>query len=149
MGSSGASAADVMAVASERDLATIVATLGEERHARAVARAIVAARRKAPIHTTRALAEIVERVVHARPGAIHPATRTFQALRMFVNEELLELAAALDAAEHVLKSGGRLWWSPSFARGSRGKDFPRRRSRSAGVSRHAPRPSSPRRHFAY
>ena len=73
-----------------------------------VARAIVAARSEAPIRTTRALAEIVERVVHARPGAIHPATRTFQALRIFVNEELDELAAALAAAERVLKPGGRL-----------------------------------------
>ena len=71
----------------------IIATLGEERHARAVARAIVAARRDAPIETTRALADIVAAKVHARPGTIHPATRTFQALRIFVNEELDELAS--------------------------------------------------------
>src|SRR5262249_19057352 len=99
MGGAGASAADVLAAASQRQLAAIIATLGEERHARAVARAIVAARRDAPIGTTRALAEVVERVVHARPGTIHPATRTFQALRIFVNDELAELAAALSAAE--------------------------------------------------
>ena len=68
----GPSAADVVAAASERDLAAIIAILGEERHARAVARAIVAARAEAPIRTTRALADIVARVVHARPGAIHP-----------------------------------------------------------------------------
>ena len=96
MGGSGPSAADVVAQASERDLAAIIATLGEERHARAVARAIVRARGEAPIHTTRALADIVGRVVHAQsPGRIHPATRTFQGLRIFVNEELEQLASKL------------------------------------------------------
>jgi 16S rRNA (cytosine1402-N4)-methyltransferase len=108
MGSEGPSAADVVAAASERDLASIIATLGEERHARAVARAIVRARSEAAIRDTRALADLVGRVVHARPGMIHPATRTFQALRIFVNEELAELAMALSAAEAVLKPGGRL-----------------------------------------
>jgi 16S rRNA (cytosine1402-N4)-methyltransferase len=108
MGSEGPSAADILASASERDLATILAILGEERHARAVARAIIAARSDAPIRTTRALADIVTRIVHARPGAIHPATRTFQALRIFVNEELAELAEGLVAAEQVLRPGGRL-----------------------------------------
>jgi 16S rRNA (cytosine1402-N4)-methyltransferase len=108
MSSDGPSAADVVANASERDLATIVATLGEERHARSVARAIVRAREHEPIATTRALADVVSRVVHVRPGDIHPATRTFQALRMFVNDELGELAAALAGSERVLKPGGRL-----------------------------------------
>jgi 16S rRNA (cytosine1402-N4)-methyltransferase len=104
----GPSAADVVAHASERDLAAIIATLGEERHARAVARAIVAARHDAPIRSTGALAAIVARVVRAKPGEIHPATRTFQALRIFVNEELAELAGALAAAERMLKPTGRL-----------------------------------------
>src|SRR5436190_2885998 len=104
----GPSAADVVAAAAERDLADIIFQLGEERHSRAVARAIVAARRQAPIRTTQALADIVARVVHARPGAIHPATRTFQALRIFVNEELAELVGALVAAERILKSSRRL-----------------------------------------
>jgi 16S rRNA (cytosine1402-N4)-methyltransferase len=108
MGSDGASAADVVANASERDLATIIAVLGEERRARAVARAIVHARAERPVSTTRALAEIVARVVRHHPGDIHPATRTFQALRMFVNDELGELAQALGAAERVLTEGGRL-----------------------------------------
>jgi len=108
MGREGASAADVVAHASERDLAAIITVLGEERHARAVARAIVAARREAPIRTTGELARIVARVVRAKPGDIHPATRTFQALRIFVNDELGELARALGAAERVLKPGGRL-----------------------------------------
>jgi len=108
MGSRGPTAADVVAYASERDLARIIATLGEERHARAIARAIVRAREKAPLDTTRSLAEIVEGVVRPRAGAIHPATRAFQALRIFVNEELHELAAALGAAESMLHPGGRL-----------------------------------------
>ena len=108
MGREGPSAADVVAHASERDLAAIIATLGEERHARAVARAIVRARQERPIGTTRALADLVGGVVHARAGAIHPATRTFQALRIFVNDELAELAHGLAAAERVLRPGGRL-----------------------------------------
>jgi 16S rRNA (cytosine1402-N4)-methyltransferase len=107
MGSEGPNAADVVATASAQDLAAIIATLGEERHARAVARAIVAARDKSPIRTTGELAEIVARVVRG-PRDIHPATRTFQALRMFVNEELSELSMALAAAERVLAPGGRL-----------------------------------------
>jgi 16S rRNA (cytosine1402-N4)-methyltransferase len=108
MGNSGPSAADVVAAVSERDLANIIFLLGEERHSRAVARAIVAVRSKAPIETTGALAEIVARVVRSKPGEIHPATRTFQALRIFVNEELSELAGGLAAAERILKPGGRL-----------------------------------------
>src|SRR5581483_3510248 len=95
MGRSGPSAADVVALASERDLADIIFRLGEERHSRAVARAIVAQRKENPIRTTRALADIVGSVVRARSAGIHPATRTFQALRIFINDELTELAKAL------------------------------------------------------
>jgi 16S rRNA (cytosine1402-N4)-methyltransferase len=108
MAAAGPSAADVIAQSSERDLADIVFFLGEERRARAVARAIVAARGEGPITTTRALADIVTRVVHSRPGDIHPATRTFQALRLYVNDELGQLAAGLAAAEGILAPGGRL-----------------------------------------
>ncbi|HEY2134595.1 MAG TPA: 16S rRNA (cytosine(1402)-N(4))-methyltransferase RsmH [Xanthobacteraceae bacterium] len=108
MGASGPDAADVVAAAQERTLADIIFGLGEERHSRAVARAIVKARAEAPIRTTRALADIVSRVVHTRPGDIHPATRTFQALRLFVNDELGELQRGLIAAERILKPGGRL-----------------------------------------
>jgi 16S rRNA (cytosine1402-N4)-methyltransferase len=108
MSSEGPRAADVIAAASERDLASIIFILGEERHSRSVARAIVKARAQAPIVTTRALADIVASVVRLRPGDIHPATRTFQALRIFVNEELGELVAALAAAERILRAGGRL-----------------------------------------
>jgi 16S rRNA (cytosine1402-N4)-methyltransferase len=108
MDARGPSAADVVAAASERTLADIIFSLGEERHSRAVARAIVKARAATPIRTTRALADIVGRVVHGRPGDIHPATRTFQALRLFVNDELGELQRGLLAAERILKPGGRL-----------------------------------------
>jgi 16S rRNA (cytosine1402-N4)-methyltransferase len=108
MGREGISAADVVAHAPERDLAAVIAVLGEEHRARAVARAIVKARAESPITTTRALADIVGRVVHARPGDIHPATRTFQALRIYVNDELGELVRALHAAERILAPGGRL-----------------------------------------
>ena len=141
MGRTGATAADVVARASERELATIIATLGEERHARSIARAIIARRRAAPIRTTRALADIIAGLVHARPGAIHPATRTFQALRIFVNEELAELAAGLAAAERVLKPGGRLVVlasrsSPcSCSRASRWKTASRNRFWSGAVGR--------------
>jgi 16S rRNA (cytosine1402-N4)-methyltransferase len=108
MGQEGPTAADVIAKASETELANIIYIYGEERNSRRIARAITAARKEAPIATTRALADLVARVVRAKPNEIHPATRTFQALRIFVNEELDELHEALAAAERVLKPGGRL-----------------------------------------
>jgi len=139
MGEGGPSAADIVAHASERDLATIIATLGEERQARSIARAIGRARAEAPIATTRQLAQIVERVVHAKSGAIHPATRTFQALRIFLNEELEELAAALASAEKVLRPGGRLVVVSFHSLEDRiVKTFLADRARRAGASRHAP-----------
>jgi 16S rRNA (cytosine1402-N4)-methyltransferase len=108
MGHDGPSAGDLVASANERDLANIIFTLGEERHSRAVARAIVKARSEAPITTTKRLADLVASVVRHKPTDIHPATRTFQALRMFVNDELGELVSGLVAAEQVLKPGARL-----------------------------------------
>ncbi len=108
MGGNGPSAADVVNGASEADLAKVIFTLGEERFSRQIARAIVTARAAAPIATTKRLADIVAGLVRSKPGDIHPATRTFQALRIFVNEELDELALALQAAEKILKPGGRL-----------------------------------------
>jgi 16S rRNA (cytosine1402-N4)-methyltransferase len=108
MGGAGPSAADVVNAAGERDLANIIFILGEERHSRAVARAIVKARSAAPLLTTKALADVVASAVRPRPDDIHPATRTFQALRIFVNDELGELVSALAAAERILKPGGRL-----------------------------------------
>jgi 16S rRNA (cytosine1402-N4)-methyltransferase len=139
MGHDGPTAADVVAKASEADLANIIYIFGEERHSRAVARAIVAARKEAPITTTRALAEIVSKVVWAKPGEIHPATRTFQALRIFVNEELDELHLALSAAERVLKPGGRLVVVSFHSLEDRMvKNFFSERGKTGGGSRHLP-----------
>lgn len=139
MAGDGPTAADVIARASETDLANIIYIFGEERHSRGVARAIVAARKEAPITTTRALADIVSRVVRAKPNEIHPATRTFQALRIFVNEELDELHAALVAAEYVLKSGGRLVVVSFHSLEDRiVKNFMNERGKRGGGSRHLP-----------
>ena len=139
MGHGGPTAADVIARASEADLANIIYVFGEERHSRAVARAIVAARKEAPIATTRALADIVAKVVRSKPGEIHPATRTFQGLRIFVNEELDELHLALSAAERVLKPGGRLVVVSFHSLEDRiVKNFLVERARAGGVSRHLP-----------
>lgn len=103
----GSSASDFVNTASEAELADVIARLGEERQARRIARAIVAAR---PLSRTGELSEIVVEVLG--PGAarqkIHPATRTFQALRLHVNDELGELASGLAAAERVLRPSGRL-----------------------------------------
>ncbi|MDB5636736.1 MAG: rRNA ((1402)-N(4))-methyltransferase [Bradyrhizobium sp.] len=139
MGHDGPTAADVIAAASEADLANIIYIFGEERHSRAVARAIVAARKEAPITTTRALADIVAKVVRSKPGEIHPATRTFQGLRIFVNEELDELHLALSAAERVLKPGGRLAAVSFHSLEDRiVKNFLGERGRAGGGSRHLP-----------
>jgi 16S rRNA (cytosine1402-N4)-methyltransferase len=139
MGHAGPTAADVIAKASEADLANIIYIFGEERHSRAVARAIIAARRQAPITTTRALADIVAKVVRSKPGEIHPATRTFQGLRIFVNEELDELHLALSAAERVLKPGGRLAAVSFHSLEDRiVKNFLVERAKSGGESRHLP-----------
>jgi 16S rRNA (cytosine1402-N4)-methyltransferase len=139
MGQEGASAADVIAVASEKDLANIIYIFGEERHSRAVARAIVKARQDKPILTTKVLADIVSAVVRARPNEIHPATRTFQALRIFVNEELDELQTALHASESVLQPGGRLVVVTFHSLEDRiVKNFLSLRAKQGGGSRHLP-----------
>jgi 16S rRNA (cytosine1402-N4)-methyltransferase len=139
MGRDGPTAADVIAVASEADLANIIYIFGEERHSRGVARAIVAARKQAPITTTRALADIVAKVVRSKPGEIHPATRTFQGLRIFVNEELDELHLALSAAESVLKPSGRLVAVSFHSLEDRiVKNFLVERAKAGGGSRHLP-----------
>lgn len=139
MGQSGPTAADVVAHASEGDLADIIYQLGEERHSRRIARAVVADRQETPFTTTRALADLVGRVVRSKPGDIHPATRTFQALRILVNEELAELETALAAAERVLKPGGRLVVVSFHSLEDRiVKNFLSERSKSGGGSRHLP-----------
>lgn len=109
MSSSGQSAADVVNNFKEADLVRIIAALGEERRARIIARAIVSRRENRPITTTQQLADLVTSVIGRRPGtARHPATKTFQALRIYVNRELEELALGLAAAETLLVPGGRL-----------------------------------------
>jgi len=139
MGHDGPTAADVIAKASEADLANIIYIFGEERHSRSLARAIVAARREAPITTTRALADIIAKVVRTKPGEIHPATRTFQALRILVNEELDELHLALSAAERMLKPGGRLVVVSFHSLEDRiVKNFLVERAKAGGGSRHLP-----------
>lgn len=144
MGRDGPTAADIVALASERDLAAIISILGEERFARAIARAIVRERARQTIATTLALAEIVARVVHVRDGAIHPATRTFQALRIFVNDELGEIAAALSASETVLKPGGRLVAVSFHSLEDRiVKTFLGARGRAPSFSRHQPEAAAP------
>ncbi len=105
----GPSAATLVNEAEEEELADILYNLGEERRSRAIARAIVRQREQAPITTTKALADIVERTLgRARGSDKHPATRTFQALRIHVNDELGELARGLAAAERLLRPDGRL-----------------------------------------
>lgn len=109
MSQEGVSAADVVNGYGEAELASILFDYGEERDARRVAKAIIAARTVEPIATTKQLADIVRGAIRgANFMKIHPATRTFQALRIEVNQELAELEAALKAAEHLLKPGGRL-----------------------------------------
>ena len=109
MEQAGESAADIVNDMAERPLADLIFTFGEEKKARRVAKAIVAARALAPITTTSRLAEIVRRAV-GPSGAdrIDPATRTFQALRIAVNDEMGEIDRGLDAAERLLAPGGRM-----------------------------------------
>ena len=107
--SAGETAADIVARATERELADAIFQYGEERFSRRVARAIINARRESPIVTTGRLASIVRRVIpRRRPGRIDPATRTFQALRIWVNRELDGLDRFLEAAVRRLRGGARL-----------------------------------------
>jgi 16S rRNA (cytosine1402-N4)-methyltransferase len=108
MGQSGASAADIVNSYAEDDLANILYVYGEERFSRRVAKAIISARATAPITRTQALAEIVRSVVPRSKDGIDPATRSFQGLRIAVNEELEELKGGILAATRILKTGGRL-----------------------------------------
>ena len=108
MGLDGESAADLVNEAPEGELARIIRDYGEERQARRIARAIVRARAERPLLTTTDLADIVRAIVHVKPGSIDPATRTFMAIRIHVNDELGELQRGLEAAELLLRPGGRL-----------------------------------------
>lgn len=110
MGGDGPSAADAVNNLSAEELAAIFYYYGEERRSRAIAKAIIAARDEVPVTGTLQLARIVAGALGGRAAASgkHPATRTFQALRIYVNDELHELARGLNAAEQILKPSGRL-----------------------------------------
>jgi 16S rRNA (cytosine1402-N4)-methyltransferase len=108
MGPTGISAEGIVNAYSEQALAGILYVFGEEEKSHSISRAIVAARTKAPITRTLELANICARAIGRHHNGIHPATKTFQALRIYVNDELGELARALAAAEQLLKPGGRL-----------------------------------------
>jgi len=109
MGGDGPTAADLVNALPEGKLAAIISTLGEEKRAKAIARAIVKRRTETPITRTGELADVVAAVLGRRhDDPKHPATRTFQAIRLYLNEELVELARGLSAAEHLLKPKGRL-----------------------------------------
>ena len=104
----GRSAADIVNGETEEQIANILYYYGEERASRRIARFIIAERAKGPIATTAALADLVQRAIPGKPHEIHPATRTFQALRIAVNDELGELVRALAGAEDILAEGGAL-----------------------------------------
>ncbi|TAJ24856.1 MAG: 16S rRNA (cytosine(1402)-N(4))-methyltransferase RsmH [Reyranella sp.] len=141
MEKSGASASDLVNEGEETELADIIWRYGEERRSRRVARAIVETRRAKRIETTGELAEIVRRAVGpSAKDESDPATRTFQALRIAVNDELGELERGLAAAEQVLAPGGRLAVVSFHSLEDRAvKEFVRARAgRTPGPSRHAP-----------
>ncbi len=140
MSSSGPSAADVVNRLKTGDLARIFNFLGEERHAGRIARMIEKRRATEPFHRTRDLANAIEALVGRNPKIpIHPATRVFQALRIFVNDELGELVRALHAAERALKPGGRLVVVTFHSLEDRiVKRFFNDRAGSSGGSRHLP-----------
>lgn len=138
MSQSGESAADFVNTADEAEIANVIYLYGEEPKSRRIARAIVAAR---PIDTTTRLADVVRKALGHRAGAPKdPATRTFQALRIHINRELDELNAGLEAAERILKPGGRLAIVSFHSLEDRiVKQFLRERSGStAAGSRHMP-----------
>lgn len=143
MSSDGTTAADLVNTLSEAALADLIYIYGEERHSRRVARAIVRAREKAPLERTGELAALVRKVV-PDAGGIDSATRTFQALRMEVNDELGELERALNAAERTLEPGGRLAIVAFHSLEDRKvKDFLRAHSGGSGGSRHRPSRATP------
>jgi 16S rRNA (cytosine1402-N4)-methyltransferase len=151
MDKSGQSAAELVNFIDEDELADIIYIYGEERMSRHIAKAIVKARKDTPIETTGRLAQIIREVVRSRGSKkksnynkIDPATRTFQAIRIKVNDELSELSRGLNAAEQILKPGGKLAVVSFHSLEDRiVKLFLRKRSGSeARVSRHLPEISS-------
>ena len=141
MDQAGPSAADVVNAMPEGDLKRVIAVLGEEKRARAIAGAIARHRQEQPFSRTRELAELVEKVLGKRPGdRIHPATRTFQALRIYVNGELDQLLDGLAAAEELLAPEGKLVVVSFHSLEDRivKRFFQKRSGKTARPSRHAP-----------
>jgi len=141
MGGEGPSAADIVNTAEPAELARILFVYGEERQSRRIAAAIARRRAEQPFTRTLDLAEHIERALGGRRGAkVHPATRSFQGLRIAVNEELSELEAGLVAAERTLKPGGRLAVVTFHSLEDRIAKafFAERSGKTAGGSRHAP-----------
>lgn len=147
MGRHGPTAADVVNRLPRKDLTRVIGLLGEEKRASAVSAEIDARRKERPFTRTADLAAVVEKVVGRSPkkAQIHPATRTFQALRIYVNGELEEVAEGLAAAERILKPGGRLVVVTFHSLEDRVvKRFLAERSRTrAGGSRHMPEQDVP------
>jgi len=143
MSGAGQSAADLVATLAEGDLARLIREFGEERFARRIAHAIGAARQRQPIRRTLELAQIARAAVPKATPGLDPATRTFQALRIAVNDELGELERGLGAAERLLMPGGRLAIvSFHSLEDRRVKDFLRQRGDTAPrASRHEPLPA--------
>jgi 16S rRNA (cytosine1402-N4)-methyltransferase len=108
MSGEGETAADLVNHLAESDLADLLFAYGEERKSRRIAHSIVAARGAGPITTTAELARLIEKAIGRRPGDVHPATRSFQALRIAVNDEFGQLVEGLFASERLLVEGGRL-----------------------------------------
>ena len=141
MSRDGPSAADLVNMEDQTELARIFFVYGEERQSRRIAAALVRRREEKPFERTLDLAEVVERALGGRRGApIHPATRVFQALRIAVNEELAELEEGLNAAERALRSGGRLAVVTFHSLEDRivKAFFAERGGRMPGASRHRP-----------
>ena len=142
MSGHGISAADVVNALSQEHLANVIFVLGEERRSRAIAGAIVKQRIDTPLKTTFDLVRAVERVTGRQRATdkVHPATRTFQALRIYVNAELEELSAVLHDAEHLLVPGGRLVVVTFHSLEDRivKRFFTQRSGKTAGPSRHLP-----------
>ncbi|MGH8567570.1 MAG: 16S rRNA (cytosine(1402)-N(4))-methyltransferase RsmH [Gammaproteobacteria bacterium] len=142
---SGHNAAEWLSRAGRDEIASVLYTYGEERHARRVARAIVAAREIAPLATTRRLAEVVRAALPSHTERRHPATRAFLALRLKVNQELEELSAALPQALEVLAFGGRLLVIAFHSLEDRiVKRFLRDEARPSRPPRHVPLPAQER-----
>jgi 16S rRNA (cytosine1402-N4)-methyltransferase len=145
MGSAGPTAAELIATLPEAELADILYEFGEERRSRQIARAIVKARTEAPITTTLQLAAIIRGAMPPSRDGIHPATRSFQALRIRVNDELGEIERALSAASSLLAPGGRLVVVSFHSLEDRlvKRFFAEAAGRTPGPSRHDPRRLAP------